>query len=82
MRDRNRIPEVLRAVCDLWGEYPDLRLGQLLTIVASYTKSDLFNLEDDALVSAIRGKASDENKDSERKSVRGEGRDHVQRFDL
>lgn len=30
MRDVNRIDKVLKAIGDVWKQYPDLRLGQLL----------------------------------------------------
>jgi predicted Zn-dependent protease with MMP-like domain len=51
-RDPDRIPRVLDAIEDYWQEHPDLRLGQLLCILASdagHDDGDPFHLEDSEL---------------------------------
>lgn len=50
MRDPNRIPLVLKAVADFWATCPDVRLGQLLWILA---KDDPFYMEDHELLQKI-----------------------------
>lgn len=52
MRDPNRIDEVLAAVGDVWKQYPDLRLGQLLSNV--FREPALYYVEDDKLVEEVR----------------------------
>lgn len=52
MRDPNRIDGVLAAVGDVWKQYPDLRLGQLLSNV--YRDPALYYVEDDKLVEEIQ----------------------------
>lgn len=47
-----RMDEVLRMVKDIWDQYPDFRLGQLLVNVCG--KSDLFYVEDENLVKALQ----------------------------
>lgn len=47
-RDKSRIPEVLSKVEEVWKQYPDLRLGQLLLNVCG--QKDLFSIEDEELV--------------------------------
>jgi hypothetical protein len=58
MRDPNRIPEILKALEELWRMSPDLRLGQLL--VTATNKSgrnvvcpEIFYAEDDELLKGI-----------------------------
>lgn len=52
MRDPNRIDGVLAAVGDVWKQYPNLRLGQLLSNV--YRDPALYYVEDDILVEEIQ----------------------------
>lgn len=47
MRDPNRIDKVLYIIGVVWHKYPDLRLGQILTHIAS--SKDLFYIEDEEL---------------------------------
>ena len=51
-RPVERIPRVLEAVSKVWTQKPDLRLGQLL-LAASGTR-DLFYMEDDTLIDALK----------------------------
>ena len=52
MRDPARIDQVLSAIRELWMEYPDLRLGQLLlnAVRASDPNVELYAVEDTALL--------------------------------
>ena len=52
MRDPNRIDKVLAAVGDVWKQYPDLRLGQLLVNV--YPSMTLYYKEDEDLVEGVK----------------------------
>ena len=52
MRDPNRIDEVLAAVGNVWKQYPDLRLGQLLVNV--YPSIILYYKEDEDLVEGVK----------------------------
>lgn len=54
-RDPERIDKVLDKVKDYWKEHPDLRLGQLIFIMASrHGHKDSFYIEDEALVREIQ----------------------------
>lgn len=50
MRDPSRIPGVLEKVKEVWEKYPDLRLGQLMWILA---QNDPFYIEEDELLVKI-----------------------------
>lgn len=50
MRDPARIPQVLETVYRIWGQFPDLRLAQLIENVKRYEEADIYYLEDDELV--------------------------------
>ena len=52
MRDPNRIGPTLDAIRGFWEQYPDLRLGQLIAVLAAGASIDPFYIEDDALVQA------------------------------
>ena len=52
MRDPERIDNVLAAVGDVWKQYPDLRLGQLLVNV--YPSMILYYKEDEDLVEGVK----------------------------
>lgn len=51
-RRPERIDPMLKELSEAWKLYPDLRLGQLLSICAK--KTDLFSVEDDDLLEGIR----------------------------
>jgi len=51
MRDPERIPKVMAGLQELWEQLPDLRLGQLLTILCG--NADTFHIEDDELSISI-----------------------------
>ena len=52
MRDPNRIDKVLAAVGDVWKQYPDWRLGQLLFNLTG--RYDMFYVEDDTIEEELR----------------------------
>ena len=53
-RNPERIPEILEELRKTWEEYPDLRLGQLITICANKKNiSNLFIIEDDTLLEGV-----------------------------
>ena len=54
MRDADRIPEVLNILGPVWQLFPDLRLGQLLWVLA---EGDPFYMEDDELVKRLKARA-------------------------
>lgn len=55
MRPTERIPVVLDAIRTEWERNPDLRLLQLLVVVLhGKTEADLFFVEDEVLLDAIR----------------------------
>lgn len=50
MRDPERIPRILEELAIYWEKNPDLRLGQIVSNIASLNKvADVFHLEDDIL---------------------------------
>lgn len=56
MRDKNRIKSILEDIEKIWVKQPDLRLSQLLQILAKTYgdfKGDLFYYEDSDLERAI-----------------------------
>ena len=57
MRDINRIEPMLNDLKELWCKYPDLRLCQLLHVIAiksGWMNHDLFYLEDDVINNQIK----------------------------
>ena len=52
MRDPDRIPEILAALGEVWSQYPDLRLGQLILNVVQDPM--LYYIEDRALIERIK----------------------------
>lgn len=52
IRKPQRMDEVLRLTKEIWEQYPDFRLGQLLVNVCG--KPDLFYVEDEDLVKALQ----------------------------
>lgn len=57
MRDINRIEPLLNDLKELWLKNPDLRLTQLLFMVAynlGWKNNDLFYLEDDVIAKQIK----------------------------
>ena len=52
MRDINRIDEILDELKQIWKEYPDLRLGQLL--LNAVPESYLYYIEDDKLIECLK----------------------------
>lgn len=49
MRDPSRIEKCCDLFRRLWKKYPDLRFGQLTSIIADRTNTPWFYLEDDQL---------------------------------
>jgi uncharacterized protein YihD (DUF1040 family) len=57
MRDKNRIAPLLKRLQDLWEKFPDLRLGQMITSLAS--KSDnIYFMEDEEIITSLEKKLS------------------------
>lgn len=48
MRDPERIDRILNLIREIWQEYPDLRLGQLLSNFAKFSL-DPYYYEDDII---------------------------------
>lgn len=55
MRDINRIDPMLQKIGEIWKQYPDLRLGQLLENVSVEYNSSLFFTEDADLIRKLEG---------------------------
>lgn len=51
MRDPKRIDPILAKVRKAWVRHPDMRLGQLVMLLAG--DADLWEIEDDQLVAGI-----------------------------
>lgn len=63
-RNPDRITDVLDVLEAYWEDHPDLRLGQILTIVASdagHTDGDPFYLEDNDLERILRRRIDETN---------------------
>jgi hypothetical protein len=43
-----------QALSDLWNRYPDWRFGQLVSNVAGWADADIWDVEDDPLLAALR----------------------------
>lgn len=55
MRDKNRIPIILKELGDIWEKNPDLRLGQIITIATRPKNAcpEIFYIEDDKILRGI-----------------------------
>ena len=49
MRDVNRIYDILVKFQDLWEQYPDQRVGQIISNYLVNDKENIFYIEDDEL---------------------------------
>jgi hypothetical protein len=54
MRDKKRIKRIVKLLEKLWLEYPDQRLGQLLSNYCFVNGMDIFYQEDDQSEEALR----------------------------
>lgn len=56
MRDKNRIPEILKELEKVWLEHPDFRLGQLITIATKPENPhpSTFYIEDDKILDNLK----------------------------
>lgn len=52
MRNKERIPIILKEIENIWNKYPDLRLGQLICNVV--TDPMLYYIEDDLLIEGLK----------------------------
>lgn len=59
-RNEYRIPVILKMVEKIWKQYPDMRLGQLLMVVAE--DKDLFGIEDKDLMHKLFGQLDEDSK--------------------
>ncbi len=53
-RDPKRIDRMCAKIANLWGKYPQLRLGQLLVNVDKRFETNPFFIEDDEAEAAIQ----------------------------
>ena len=53
MRRKDRIDSIINRLEDIWLEFPDLRLGQLLLNVSK--DPELYYLEDETLIEKLEG---------------------------
>lgn len=53
MRDKKRIPKILKLIEKIWKDSPDLRLCQL--IQNCFGGFDIYYVEDDKLEAALKG---------------------------
>ena len=53
-RDPKRIPEILGLISEIWNEYPDLRLCQLLENVKPQNYNDMYYIEDSDLITLLK----------------------------
>lgn len=58
MRDPARIDSLLKRLALLWKQWPDLRLGQLIVVLAE-SEDNVFYKEDDDLLEVINSRLSD-----------------------
>lgn len=66
MRDAKRIERILNLLRNVWYNFPDWRLGQLLSNIAAadgYPVKDLFYFDDDRLERVLRKMAKEDAKD-------------------
>jgi hypothetical protein len=56
MRDPARIDQVVMAVWEVWRQFPDMRLGQLIVNAVAPREPcpEVFGMEDDQLVKRLR----------------------------
>ena len=54
MRNIERIRPLLNSLEKVWKTQPDLRLGQLISVLASQNKIDIFYLEDEKLLEILK----------------------------
>ena len=52
MRNKERIPQVLKEIQNIWEQYPDLRLGQLILNVINDPAA--YYIEDDVLIKTLK----------------------------
>ena len=67
MRDIKRIDDLLNLIKSHWIQYPDLRLGQLLTVMNNKLghDSDMFYTEDAAFISILESELKPKEIDGE-----------------
>ena len=50
MRDKNRIKPFLGKIQEFWEIYPDLRFGQIISILSDKMDRDIFYVEENELL--------------------------------
>lgn len=53
MRDPQRISAIVKRLEELWEEFPDLRLAQLIVNFQGYMGSDLYYMDDDDFIEQL-----------------------------
>ena len=54
MRDPKRITSILATIREIWEQYPDMRLGQLLLNACPELENNPFYIEDDIVLEGLR----------------------------
>ena len=54
MKDKKRIPKILKEIKKVWEKNSDLRFGQFILNISFTSKCDLYYLEDDELVKVLK----------------------------
>ena len=54
MRNKKRIPKIIKLLQEYWEKYPDLRLCQLISNLHGTGKQDIFFTEDDELEKLLK----------------------------
>ena len=54
MRNPKRITPILATIREIWEQYPDMRLGQLLLNACPELENNPFYIEDDVVLDGLR----------------------------
>ena len=54
MRNPERIEKVMNIVERIWKKEPDLRFGQIISVIDSLSDNDIFHLEDDKMIKLLK----------------------------
>lgn len=54
MKDKERIPKILKELEEIWNKNPDLRLVQLITNLSNDIYGDLYYVEDEMLIKNLK----------------------------
>jgi len=54
MRNPKRIEKIMSIVERIWKKEPDLRFGQIITVIDSLSDNDIFHIEDDEVIELLK----------------------------